>query len=452
MAKSIHIKKGLDLRIQGQAPLSLLSATPMGESYAVVPDDFVGLVPKLSVHVGDRVEAGDALLYDKSHPEIKIVSPVSGEVIAIHRGEKRKILDVEVKPDTSLEDIRYKEFDVRTEKISNKDSLLALLLESGMFSFFKQRPYHRLADPKKTPRDIFVTAHFSAPLAPSFDFVLENRAEDLIFALEALKKLTPGKVYLGMAPSSVLPQVEGVEYVTLEGPHPVGNVGVMINHLAPVNKGEVVWTLKASDLLVIGRLLRTGKADFTRRVVIAGSEALEKGYADVLPGGRIMNQRALFNKDNYVRVVAGDPLTGVKIDESRPFLSWDCDQITLLPEGDRCNELFGWIMPRFDQYSRSRSYFSWLTPKREFRFDTRVKGGERAMIMSHELSSVFPMDIYPEYLIKAIIAFDIDKMEQLGIYEVAPEDFALCEFLDTSKMELQQIVRRGLDLLFKEMN
>lgn len=446
MAKTIKIKKGLTLNLKGKASETSLSISTESQTYALVPDDFIGIIPKPEVRAGDRVLAGQPLFYSKTHPQMKFVSPVSGEVVAIHRGAKRKIESIEVCADGAGESVS---FDL--SKASTRQGLKELLLGSGMWGFIKQRPYDIVANPDVTPRDIFVTACFTAPLAPSWSYLLSGNEEDFRAGMEALTLLTEGKVFLGVASGCTPMNLKGVEVVEVAGPHPAGNVGVLINHLAPVNKGETVWTLKATDVIVLGRLLRTGKADFSRRVAVTGSEALTTGYVHLIPGA-VLNAEAMVRPNSRVRIVAGDPLTGVALSTQRPFVPYNTDQITLLPEGDQINELFGWIRPRLNQHSMSRSYFAWLMPKKEFAPDTRIKGGERAMIMSHELNRVFPMDIYAEQLLKAIIAFDIDRMEQLGIYEVAPEDFAMCEYVDTSKMQLQHIVRMGLNLLYKEMN
>ena len=394
--------------------------------------------------------AGDALLCHKGAPELCLTSPVSGEVIAVNRGAKRKVLSVEVRPDATTE---YKSFATAGVEKMQRSEVLALLLESGMFSFFKQRPYDRLANPLTEPRDIFVTANFTAPLAPRFSYLAQGHEDELQLALTALTKLTTGKVYLGVAPGE-LTGVTGVERVEVRGPHPAGLVGTLINHTAPINKEETVWTLKASDLLVIGRFLKTGKVDFSRTIALTGSEAKETGYLTVLPGARFTEALAgrLGKKGEHERIIEGDVFSGIKVDEEHDRMSYSIDQITIIPEGDDVHEVFGWALPRLNQYSHSRSYFSWLMPKKEYVLDARVKGGRRAMIMSGEYDRVFPMDIYPEFLLKSIIAFNINDMEARGIYEVAPEDFSVCEFVDTSKIPLQQIVRQGLDELYKEMN
>ena len=450
MPNIITIKKGLTLNMKGKAQETQLAPVASASSYALSPDDYIGFVPKVIVQPGDRVLAGDTLMYHKQIPELKLTSPVSGEVVAVHRGAKRKVLSVEVKPDTTIE---YKHFDTAGVKGMERSKVLSLLLESGMFSFFKQRPYDRLANPNAEPRDIFVTANFTAPLAPKFSYLVQGREDELQLALDALTKLTTGKVYVGVAPGE-LPGLQGVERVEVRGPHPAGLVGVLINHIAPVNKEEVVWTLKATDLLVIGRFLKTGQVDYSRTIALTGSEAKETGYVKVLPGARFQEVLAgrLGKRGEHERIIEGDVFTGVKVDEEHERMSLGIDQISIIPEGDDVHELFGWALPRLKEYSHSRSYFSWLMPKREYTLDARIKGGRRAMIMSGEYDQVFPMDIYPEYLLKSIITFNINDMEARGIYEVAPEDFSVCEFVDTSKIPLQQIVRQGLDELYKEMN
>ncbi len=451
MAKLIKIKKGLTLNLKGKAPEEMLANARLSSTYALVPDDFEGVIPKVLVKPGEKVLAGTPLMFHKSFPEMKFTSPVSGEVVGVNRGAKRKVLSIEVRPDANTE---YQTYNVSNAASLDAEATKALLLESGMWGFIKQRPYDMVANPHEAPRDIFITANFTAPLAPKFDFLLQGEEAAFELALKAIAKLTSGKVYLGIAPGSKV-NAQGVELITMDGPHPAGNVGVMINKVAPINRNETVWTLKATDLIVIGRFLQTGKTDFTRKIALTGSDAKEHGYINMVPGCNIFSalDGRLTIKNDHERVIAGNVLTGKKMTADAPFISLDTDQITVIPEGDDVDEFFGWATPGFGKYSFSRSYFSWLGGKnKEYEFDARVKGGERAMIMSSEYHRVFPMDIYPEFLLKAIIAFDITKMENLGIYEVAPEDFALCEFVDTSKIELQRIVRQGLNELYKEMN
>ena len=447
MANVIKIKKGLDINLKGKASDVLLNSGK-SDSYAIVPDYYNGILPKVVARVGDKVKAGSVLMIDKNRPEIKFVSPVSGEVTAVNRGEKRKVLSIVVKPDAKIE---YEDFGKKTVSSLKEEDVKEALLNAGMWPFIKQRPYDIVATPSDSPRDIFVSAFYSAPLAPNFDFILKGQEADFQTGLDALAKLTSGKVYVGVRKGSAV-NVKGVETVEVEGPHPAANVGVQINHIKPVNKGELVWTVNPADVIVIGRLFNKGVADFSRLVVITGSETTERGYIKTISGCTIeslVSGKLLEGK--HLRIISGNVLTGTKVEKSGYLGAYD-NQITVIPEGDETHEFLGFVMPRCDQFSTSHSYFSWLCGKKEYTLDARIKGGKRAMIMSNEYDKVFPMDIMPEYLLKAIIAFDIDKMENLGIYEVAPEDFALCEFVDTSKIELQKIVRNGLNLLYKEMN
>jgi Na+-transporting NADH:ubiquinone oxidoreductase subunit A len=448
MAKLIKIKTGLDINLKGKAPKEFFDVGK-SESYAIVPDDYVGITPKALVREGDSVKAGTPLMMDKSRPEIKFVSPVSGVVTGVNRGEKRKILSITVKPDEQME---FEPFDIKDVSSYDAEGLKALLLATGMWPYVKQRPYDRIANPWDTPRDIFVTAYNSAPLAPDFDFVVKGWEAALQVGLSALSGLTGGKVYFGVGQGSALREMKDVEVVELSGPHPVGNAGVMINHIKPVNKGEVVWTLHAADVLMIGRMLKEKKIDFTKVIALTGSEFRKCGYTKVIAGCSISSIVNGNVSEGHVRLISGNVLTGTKV-RPEDYLGVYDYQLTAIPEGDDVDEFIGWASPGFGKFSVSHTYLSWLCgKKKEYVLDARIRGGKRAMIMSNEYDKVFPMDILPEYLLKAIIAFDIDKMENLGIYEVAPEDFALCEFVDTSKIEIQKIVRNGLDLLYKEMH
>lgn len=449
MTNVIKIKKGLDINLKGKASEVLLNGGSSA-TYALVPDSYNGIMPKVVAKVGDKVKAGSVLFVDKNRPEIKFVSPVSGEVAAVNRGEKRKVLSVVVKPDTQ---VVYEEFGKKNVASMKADEVKEALLTAGMWPFIKQRPYDIVANPAESPRDIFVSAFYSAPLAPDFDFILKGQEADFQAGLSALAKMTAGKVYVGVRKGSAAAKVSGVTIVEVEGPHPAANVGVQINNIKPVNKGEVVWTVNPDDVIIMGRLFNKGVADFSRLVVLTGSETTERGYIKTIAGCTIESLVAGKIMDNgHIRVISGNVLTGSKVGKEDYLRAYD-NQVTVIPEGDDNDEFFGWAVPGFNKYSTSHSYLTWLIGRnKEYVLDARIKGGRRAMIMSNEYDKVFPMDILPEYLIKAILAFDIDKMENLGIYEVAPEDFALCEFVDTSKMELQKIVRDGLNLLYKEMN
>ena len=448
MANVIKIKKGLDINLKGKASEVLLNGGK-SETYAIVPDFYSGVLPKVVAKVGDKVKAGSVLMIDKNRPEIKFVSPVSGEVTAVNRGAKRKVLSIVVTPDAQIE---YEEFGKKNVASLKGDEVKEAMLNAGMWPFVMQRPYDIVATPGETPRDIFVSAFYSAPLAPDFNYLVKGQEADFQTGLDALAKLTTGKVYVAIRKGSAVQQVKGVELVEIEGPHPAANASVLINHTKPINKGETVWTVDPANVIIIGRLFNKGIADFSRKVVITGSETKEQGYVQAISGCTIKSLvGGRVATDAHVRIISGNVLTGTKVSMEDYLGAYD-NQITVIPEGDETHEFLGFAMPRTDQYSMSHSYFSWLMGKKEYVLDARIKGGKRAMIMSNEYDKVFPLDIYPEYLLKAIIAFDIDKMENLGIYEVAPEDFALCEFVDTSKIELQKIVRDGLTLLYKEMN
>jgi len=449
MANVIKIKKGLDIDLKGKASEVMLSGR-QSDSYAIVPDHYHGVIPKVLVKSGEKVKAGSVLMIDKNRPEIKFVSPVSGEVIAVNRGEKRKVLSITVKPDSQIE---YEDFGKKSVTSLNADEVKNIILDAGLWPFIKQRPYDIIASPSDAPRDIFVSAFYSAPLAPNFDFVVKGQTNDFQTGLDALLKLTTGKVYVGIRKGSPL-KFNGVEMVEVEGPHPAANVGVQINNIKPVNKGEIVWVVNPADVIVIGRLFNKGIADFSRLIALTGSETTERGYIKAISGCLISSlvTGKILEGQEHIRIISGNVLTGTKVSKEDYLGAYD-SQITVIPEGDDAADFLGWASLGFNKYSVNHSYPTWLLGKgKEYVMDARIKGGKRAIIMSNEYDRVFPMDILPEYLLKAIIAFDIDKMENLGIYEVAPEDFALCEFVDTSKLEIQKIVRNGLDLLYKEMN
>ena len=390
------------------------------------------------------------MFVDKNHPEVKFVSPVSGVVTSVERGARRKVLSITVEAAAEQD---FEEFGKKDVSQMDGTAVKETLLNAGLFAFIRQRPYDVIADPSVTPRAIFISAFDTNPLAPDFEFALKGEENNFQTGLDALAKIA--KVYLSLnvhQRATALIQAKNVEIHAFEGPHPAGNVGVQINHIAPVNKGETVWTIDPQAVIFIGRLLNTGHVDMTRTVALTGSEVKKTAYYKLKVGALLTNVFAgNVNKDKELRYISGNVLTGRKI-SANSFLGAFHNQLTVIPEGNDIHEFLGWIMPRFNQFSVSHSYFSWLLgKKKEYALDARVKGGERHMIMSNEYDRVFPMDIMPEYLIKAIIAGDIDRMEELGIYEVAPEDFALCEFVCSSKMELQRIVREGLDMLRREM-
>ncbi len=440
MAKVIKLRKGLDINLKGKAADKVAAAIGATE-FALVPDDFPGLKPKVVVKEGDAVKAGDALFVDKQHPEVNFVSPVSGTVSLVERGDRRKLLSVRVKSDGQNQ----------AKQFNTKGDVKALLLESGLFGFLRQRPYDVVANPEDKPKAIFVSAFNSMPLAQDFEVALKGNEEAFQAGINALGKLA--KVYLGVSSkqtSKALLSAQNCEINIFDGPAPAGNVGVQINHVSPINKGEVVWTLAAEEVIFVGRLMLTGKVDLTRTIAVAGSEVKEPQYYTALVGtpiGAIVEGKLQQSDDQ--RIINGNVMTGLKTTKGG-FLAAHATEVNVIPEGAHADELLGWIMPRFNTFSTHRSYFSWLFGKKEYTMDARIKGGERHMIMSGEYDKVFPMDIFAGYLVKAILTGDIDRQEALGIYEVAPEDFAIAEFVDSSKLELQRIVRQGLDVLRKE--
>ena len=445
MANVIKLRKGLDINLQGKAEKKLIQLKSNGK-YALVPDDFEGIIPKVIVKEGDKVKAGDALFVNKQYPEVKFASPVSGTVTAVVRGERRKVLCVKVDADPQQEYVDFGKKDVA--KLDGLQVIEALL-EAGIFGYINQLPYAVSTNPSVLPKAIFVSALRDKPLAADFEFEVKEQMGDFQTGLTALSKIA--KTYLGVGQHSSFEHMSNVEITVFDGPCPAGNVGVQVNHIAPVNKAEVVWTIgDPTVVLFIGRLLNTGKVDLHRLVALTGSEVKQPAYVNMLVGEELQTLLSnSYDADHHVRIINGNVLTGRPTTKDG-FLGAHTSEITVIPEGDDADEMLGWILPRLGQFSVNRSYFSWLFGKKRYALDARIKGGERHIIMSGEYDRVLPMDIYGEYLIKAIITGDIDRQEALGIYEVSPEDFALAEFVDSSKLELQRIVREGLNILRKE--
>ena len=447
MASVIKLSKGLDMNLKGKAVKEKTNIV-RGSELALTPDAFVGMTPKVVVKEGDMVKAGDALFVNKQYPDVKFASPVSGQVSAVIRGERRKVLCVKVKADQEQQYVDYGKKDVAQ---LDGEAVKQALLEAGLFGYIDQLPYAVSTNPETQPKAIFVSALRDKPLAADFEFELEGNENDFQTGLTALSKMA--KTYLGIGSqqtATALTQAKDVEVNIFDGPCPAGNVGVQVNHLDPVNKGETVWTVDPSAVIFFGRLFNTGKVDLRRLIAVAGSEVERPAYVEAVVGDRVGELLAGNLKEGKnLRIINGNVLTGkpCSLDD---YVGAHTSEITVIPEGDDADEFLGWILPRFKQFSVNRSYFSWLCGKKSYALDARIKGGERHMIMSGEYDKVLPMDIYGEYLIKAIIAGDIDRQEALGIYEVSPEDFALAEFVDSSKLELQRIVREGLDVLRKE--
>jgi len=450
MSKIIKLNRGLDIKLVGQAACVTASA-PLAETYAVSPLDFEGVTPKLLVKAGDRVKAGSPLFFSKSDERILFTSPVSGTVGEIRRGEKRKVLAVVVAPDAEQQ---YEEFAVPDLSRATREEVVGLLLKAGLWPMIVQRPYGIIANPDDAPKAIFVSAFDSAPLAPDYDFALQGRKDDLQRGIDVLRKLTAGKVHVSVRAGAecAAATLRGVEVHAFAGKHPAGNVGVQIHHIDPVNKGETVWTVNVQDLAAIGRFFAAGRVDRSKVIAVCGSEAVEPKYLRIVDGASIRsiaggNVRPQA-EGRRVRYISGNVLTGVKT-SPEGHIGFYAHQLTLIPEGDKY-EFLGWAMPRLGKFSVSHAYFSWLRPKKRYDLDTNLNGGERPFVVTGLYERYLPMDIYPMYLLKACLAGDIEKMENLGIYEVVEEDFALCEFVDPSKTEMQQIIRDGINLMIRE--
>ena len=446
MSDVIKLKKGLDIRLEGKAE-TVFTHVALPELYAIKPTDFHNLVPKMVAKVGDKVEAGSVLFVDKKQPEVKFVSPVSGELIAVNRGERRVILEVVVKADGQNSAVNFGTADIAS---LSRQQVIEKMLEAGAWPYFKQRPYNIVADPTAEPKAIFVSTFDSAPLAPDFDFIIKGNEEAFQKGLDVLNKIAP--VFVGVHNNGAAPafsSAKGVTVTAFEGPHPAGCVGVQINHVSPINAGEKVFTIGVQEVVAVGKLFSTGVHDFGRVAVIDGSEAKQKGYFRTIVGAQLSTALANNTLTDNVRYISGNVLTGTEV-TTEGYLGFYDSQITIIPEGNHY-EMFGWALPGFNKFSAGRTFFSWLTGSKLYKLDTNTHGERRAFVVSNELDKVFPMDIYPEFLFKAIMSQDIDKMDQLGIYEVVEEDVALCEFVCTSKLPLQKILRNGLDLMVKEV-
>jgi len=448
MSKEIRLKKGLNINLLGEADKVYASVKPT-ERYVVKPTDFHGLTPKLAVKVGDKVKAGTTLFFDKYNDKVNFSAPVSGEVIDIVRGAKRKILEVVLKADAVIE---YEHFISDTSKSISREQIIDTMLKSGIWPFVRQKPYDIVANPTDMPKAIFISAFNSAPLTIDNDFALYGMDELFQKGLDYITKLSIGKTHLNIDgntnPSKVFTGAKGVEINKISGAHPAGNVGIQVHHIDPINKGEVVWYLQPQDVIAIARLFTEGKYDVSRIVALAGSQVKKPKYYRTIAGATVAN--LLFDNINEGdnRIISGDILTGQHIDINGTLGFYDTT-ITVIEEGKE-QEFLGWILPGLHKFSASKTFLSWLTPSKKYTLNANMHGEERAYVMTGEYEKVLPMDIFPAHLIKACMIEDIELMENLGIYEVSPEDFALCEFVCTSKIEVQTIIRNALELVRKE--
>ncbi len=448
MSKDIRIKKGLDIKLVGEAEKTTTSVS-RSSVYAVKPEDFHGIIPKLIAKEGAVVKAGGALFHSKSDERILFASPVSGKVVEVIRGARRKVLAMKIAADSEQV---YEDFGTKNADAMSAEEVKNYLFTAGCWPFIKQRPYDVVANPNQAPKAIFISGYASAPLAADLEYTLAGKEAELQAAITAVTKLTEGKVHVsvGANSNSPLSKLKGVEIHKVSGPHPSGNVSTQIAQIDPINKGEVVWVVTPQDLVVIGELFLTGKFNLERTIALTGSKFNKPQYVTAIAGAAISDlTNNNLNNDN-TRIINGNVLSGKQVKEEG-FLSYSDNQITAIPEGDDY-EFFGWNKPIFNKISTSRALtFSWLNPKKKYDLNTNTNGEHRAFVVTGSYENVFPLDIYPMQLLKAFMYKDLDEMEALGGYEIAPEDFALTEFICVSKQPHQNIIREGLDLMREEL-
>ena len=449
MSKVINLKRGLNIRLIGDA-VKVFETSFDAVTLALKPTDFPGLSPKILVKAGKEVKAGEPVFFDKNNPEILFTSPSSGEVVSINRGERRKVLEIVIRTDGKNDSVEFRKAD--PQKLS-RDEIKEQLKNSGLWPFLKQRPYGTVAKPESTPLHIFISGFDSAPMAPDYEFILKGQTSAFQTGINALAKLTDGKIHVGIRPDQQNGSFSGIKNIVItqfSGPHPSGNVGIQIHHVSPISKGDLIWTINPQEVIYMGRLFETGKIDLTKIVALVGSEVKSPKYYRTIHGTNLSGLlKDATKKEVTERYISGNVLTGTQV-EADDYIGFFDQQVTVIPEGDY-SEFLGWAMPRLNKFSISRSYFSWLSPKKEYAADANLNGEERAYVVTGQYDKVLPMDILPVFLIKAIIAEDIDKMEQLGIYDVIEEDMALCEYVCTSKTEVQSILRKGINLMIKEL-
>ncbi|MDX1939436.1 MAG: Na(+)-translocating NADH-quinone reductase subunit A [Saprospiraceae bacterium] len=447
----IRTQRGFDIKLEGEA-IKTIDSSVQANTFALQPRNFHGMspIPKVEVEPRQQVKAGDVLFYDKRYPEIKYVAPVSGEIVAVNRAEKRAIKEVVILADKNMQ---YREVPAFNLDGSSREELVNFLAEYGAWPLLTQRPFDVVPGLKDVPRDIFISTFDSAPLAPDLNFVVEGRGNHFQKGLDVLSKLTPGRIYLGLdargekAPSTVFTKAEGVEQYWFNGKHPVGNVGIQIHHINPIRPQDKVWVLNVQDVITLGALFTERRFNAERVVVLTGAELKQPVYVRTYLGANIGELVKNNLKNDHVRLISGDVLSG-KTKSEADFLNFHDDQITVIEEGDDY-VLFGWLTPRLVP-SVSPALPSFLFPNIQFKANTNTNGEERAFVVTGQYEAVLPMDIYPQHLFKAILANDFEKMEGLGIHELSEEDVALCEFVCTSKQPLQEILREGLDAVHAE--
>ena len=448
MAETVKIRKGLNIKLKGEAEKVYVDV-PISDTVAIKPGDFTGVRVKLLCKEGDEVKAGTPLFCNKDDERIIFTSSVSGEVVEIKRGEKRRILEVKILAD---KEITYEPLKKADPADLSREEIIEWMLKSGTWPLIRQRPFEIIANPDDIPKAIFISAFNSAPLAADNDFILHGHGEEFQTGLNVVAKLSGGKVHLninaGATTSKVFTNSTAVQINKISGPHPAGNVGVQMHHIDPVNKGEVVWHLSPQDVLILGRLFMGGRYDASRIVALTGSEVKKTRYHKTVIGTSIKNMIAENITGDNVRYISGNVLTGKRI-EADGYLGFYDTQVTVIPEGDKPS-FMGWLAPGFDKFSLSRTFFSWLTPRKEYALNSNMNGESRAYVVTGQYEQVLPMDIHPVHLLKSIMIGDVEQMENLGIYEVAEEDFALCEYVCTSKVDVQDLIREGLDMVKRE--
>ncbi len=443
----VKLKSGFDIKMQGRA-YKENGGLIHTSTYAVKPKDFIGMspIPKVMVEEKTSVKAGDQLFFDKKRPEIFYTAPVSGELIEVRRGEKRSIAELVILADKEMQ---YKDFPTADPKGMSRQDVLDRLLEAGAWPFILQRPYNVVADPADAPRDIFISGFDSAPSAANYNYTLQGEAAAFQAGVDALQQLTDGTVHLGLnadlKPCDTYKEAKGVKKTYYKGAHPAGNVGVQIHHTAPINKGETIWTVDPQHVVFIGRLFKDGRFDTRHLMALAGPEVENAKYYETYLGaniGEVVKDKLV---DDHVRYISGDVLTGKQV-ETNSHVGFFDNALAVIEEGD-FYEMFGWLLPSYARPSISPTFPWSLFPSEEFKVNTNSHGEERAFVVTGQYESVTPMDIYPQHLLKAIMARDFEKMEGFGIYEVVEEDLALCEFVCTSKVDVQEILREGLDYM-----
>lgn len=455
MSKTIKLKKGFDINLAGKAE-KVYSDAPQPETFAIKPTDFIGMSrPKVLLNEGDTVKAGTPILFDKMAEQVMYCSPVSGEIAAIVRGAKRKLLEVRILADKENSFEEYKKYSISEVAGLSREDAQAQMLKSGVWPNILQRPYAIVANPEDTPKAIFISSFDTAPLAPDYDFIFKGEEKYMQAGVDVLKKFTDGAVHVQLNGSGEVSQIfshlKNVTLNSVSGPHPAGNVGVQIHHIDPVNKGEIVWTVNPYGVIQIGKLFLEGVYDASKTIAVAGSSLKKPAYYKTFTGARVDKVLANNLSEDNIRVISGNVLTGEKI-ASDGYLGYYDLMLTVIPEGNkpRFFATEGWFAPTAKRLSfhRALGLMSFLNGKnKEYALDTSTNGEERAFVMTGAFEKVLPMDILPTYLLKAIMAEDYDEMEALGIYEVAEEDLALCEFIDVSKHDVQGLIRKGLDMM-----